>query len=356
VLGGYFWGGYTGANALVEGARKLSEAGLSKHIRVVASPRMRTGATGDNIYNFNLTTFASTCPASQPFLPCFVRTQEFQNFLALPGFPTIIVTAFDSASTGANGTGFDYVNPTSLASADLRAKVVAEYRDMTLALYEMQRGTGRTFIISNWESDNAIYCGEAFSYLTSSSFRSSCDAQSPTPSQKILGLTEWFKLRQQGINEGKTIAAQNGWNGVTVVDGIQFNSYLRLENAGFSNVLHDVIPTVRPAYADYSAWESSEQNTTESDIVGIKAKVAQYGATLMIGELGVLGINTSSANVTRLLETITAAQRANPALITLWEAYPATTFGDALFNADGSWTSAFNTLRSALLNGTLPRN
>jgi len=350
TLGGYHWGGLVGAGStLADGVGKLANAGLGKVTRVVLTPRFRAGGT-DNVYNFDLEKLAAQCPDSEPFLPCMARTSYYQDLFNLPGLSTIVLSSYDSVTSGANGYGTDYVDPTTLSSSQKKAQVVAEYRDMTLALYETQKGTGKKFIITQWESDNSIYCGAAYSYVTDVAFRASCDAQTPTPTQRLEGMKTWFQLRQQGISEGRALAAQNGWGGVTVEDGIQFNSYQFIKDAGYKSTLYDIIPIVRPAYADYSAWESSEGGTLDRDLAAIKTYLAPYGSELVIGELGLKYMNASSISAWRWLETVKAGLRAQLEHIILWEAFPSTALDDAIFTAGGSSENSLNSLRSYLLS------
>src|SRR6266852_1579750 len=104
----------------------------------------------------------SDCNASPPFLPCAARSSAYQKLLSLPNLGYIILTTGDSASSGDFGTQPKLADPSWIQIAANRAKVVREYRDLALALYETQRNSGKHFIVSSWETDNAI-CSDATS-------------------------------------------------------------------------------------------------------------------------------------------------------------------------------------------------
>src|SRR5262249_37407507 len=74
-----------------------------------------------------------------------------------PKIEVFIITAYDGLSFG------DCVNqlfliPSFYTEQNVDA-MLQEYSDFTLYLYQRYHHTHKKFIISNWEADNAVYCG-----------------------------------------------------------------------------------------------------------------------------------------------------------------------------------------------------
>lgn len=176
---------------------------------------MRSGNPIDNYYNLNLAALNTACPPAKAFLPCAIRRPEYQAAISTPSLRKIVLTAYDSASSGPFGASANYVDPEFWQSKVNRDAVYREYRNVTYALYQTQHGTGKTFIIASWEADNQAYCGSFYSYWTDASFRTNCgDIESRNGA--IRAITEWFKVRRARIRAGRQLAANAGYGGVTV--------------------------------------------------------------------------------------------------------------------------------------------
>jgi hypothetical protein len=174
-FGAYFWGGYRAPgtpSSLAAGLKKIQEAGFVSTARIILTPSLRN--PGDlNVYNFDLGQWEQECPKALPFLGAAVRSTFYREALSLAGFRTFVLTTYDSTCLGPTGGADNYVRSSFLNVAANADAVRSEYQDLTLALYETQRGSGKRFIISNWETDNAIYWVGASAYAT--------DAAAPFP-------------------------------------------------------------------------------------------------------------------------------------------------------------------------------
>jgi hypothetical protein len=233
------------------------------------------------------------------------------------------------------------------------AKVVREYRDLALALYETQRGTGKTFVVSSWETDNAIYgCG-------------------PTPCSDALiaatfdAYTQWFTARKQGILQARAIAQARGIAGVSVSDGIEFT---RIRESGLKT-LDDIITKVMPEYMTYSAWGSSGGGPVgdpdaggqlDRDLIRLGARFPNNKPQLLIGELGPANYTGEDPNSARgrneawqLAQNARAVQRAQLPVNILWSAYDNSdqSLSEGLLSADGRERNVVNTVRTELLAG-----
>ena len=334
-LGAYFWAGLDIPNALVPGLIRLQQAGFVSTTRIRLTPAVRPLSPSDRSeYRFD-TQWETEVPTGVPFLPAAIRSTQYQQAFLLPGLQTIVLQTYDSASFESHRlTDPDWLK----ANAEL---VRSEYRDMTIALYETMKGNGKRFIISNWETDNEIYA-EGFT---------------PQKSDTVLrGLTEWFRLRQEGIRQGRDVAGTNGWGGIEVNDAIEFNSlYFRKEfgsctqNGYVGDTLHNIIKDIKPDYASYSAWESTGRGRLFDDLITIKQFLrseTNNHTQLMIGELGVPGHSRPSfpsiedihTKTWRYIQLAHAAIRAGITIIILWKAWDnfGITEGEGLLNWDGS--------------------
>jgi|GEM_PF-4829326 len=363
-IGLYQWGSYNyGTNpseSLVSGTEALQKAGFKQVVRVAIQPRHKnTDQRTGNVYRFDLSTAStsliSQCPNGTPYLPCAVRTSYYQNLFNLPGLETIVLSAYGSAETGALGWSLIYADKTSMKDAAIQQKIVDEFKAFTLALYETQHDTGRTFIISNWEADNELYgtCpGGIAEYANNLSVRNK-EGCKEVPA-RYEALKTYYAKRFEGIKAGIQEAKSKGLGGIQVEYAIQFNAPRLGEKAGYAVL--DIIKHVAPDWADYSAWEATNLANVDEDLEWIESKLPSR-TKLMLGELDTAQrIAGHSASTWRWTETIRAALRSSAELFILWQAYDdlVTSLPDGLLTLTGSPKNDVKQLLSAI--GNYPRN
>ena len=365
---GYIWSGHTSPQdtaattdgvTLTHAVTSVTAAGM-RSARLRLGPAMRLAdqaAIGGFYENIGLDArdVVAACPANVPFLPCVVQLASFQEAIntlpsGTPSAPVYVpMTVYDSATTGPyflqayNLNGGNHI-------ADHADEIVAEYRDLTYALYQTQLGTGRTFIIVNWETENQI------------------GQNGPLP------FKHWLYLRQQGIAEGRALATAAGLTAQSapaptlpahVANGIEF-SYVR---DGQDYVLDHFITggypildpwgALCPEYVSWSSWQGTNAGTLDEDIPAVRARLASTcpGSTLILGELGSGYPQNPNASFTarelwHFLETVRAAYRWNLPVSVLWEAFPTGVPG--LLNADGSDKDEMRSLRTDINNYAAP--
>jgi hypothetical protein len=355
-IGAYVWGGFQPGfpfrhDVLTQALRELEGAGITATTRVVMTPTMRSGGSS-NWYHFDFAGdgpdgWATRCPETEPFLPCAARLPAYQNAFSRPGLRTIAITAYDSATSGPRGGGRDFFDPDVLANPEVENAVRSEYRDLTLALYETQRGTGKRFILLNWETDNHLTCG-AYDYVMKLDHRTACDQHQIPPWRRVDFFVRWFQLRQEGIRQGRAIAAASGWTGVEVNDGIEVATLRLLHNHGYPSTIRDIVPRVRPDVVSYSSWESVERGRFDEDLRDMAALAAP--AELMLGELGHKQMSApGNAHIAwRLVESARAARRVGIRIAIVWAAFFNTDLSDGLLHVDGSETATMVALRAGL--------
>lgn len=294
----------------------------------------RMANLGDHILHMVL---ASNCSV-QDSLSNELQTPEIQQALNNPNLTTVVMTVSDRAACQNNAQ--IYVDPNLYPNAG----VVNDYQGLTQTLYQQFHGSGKTFIISNWEGDNVVYCGLAYAYATDAATRAACDTNYsavykglPAPSTGMAGFANWLQARRQGIDQGRNWAASVGLaNGIQVFYAVEFNISHVLQNAGFQSVLNNILnrnaPAVAYDYASYSAYETTNltscenqalqgtpcwwpqpQNTTDvlnelssriqGDLSQIRNQIS-FPANLIIGEFGYSQENYSPQQIRQLTDDV----------------------------------------------------
>lgn len=256
-LGVYYWGGQQNSvdtSLIIPTAKKLADS-LGVH-----TIRITLACNNDVVYKnggpcltgMNLTSLASR--------------SDFNSIITDPQFSTVIITAYDWTSfRDCNTTNFidsTFYTPANIAAIETEFTNLANY---------LKQFTSKTFIITNWEGDNAVYGGAAYS-----------NPNYPQAPANMVGFRKWMMARSNGI------AAANASN---VKFGIEFCNIHSLENLGKVSVLNDVIPYVNADYFLYSAYESFNvsSNQLAADIDFVRTKLSGFGknpAALLIGEMG----------------------------------------------------------------------
>jgi hypothetical protein len=364
--GAYHWGGAQGATALerLAGAQEQLTAQGFSTARLVISPRMRNGNPVDNPYGLQIDATTPGCALDDDFLPCAIRLPAYQAAITAPALRTVVLTAYDAASMGARGEAHRYLEPAFWRVDANRAAVQREYRELTLALYQTQQRSGKTFVIASWEADNQAYCGAFVRYAEDAVFRSRC-GEPATRAAAIGALREWFSVRQAGIREGRASAAQAGLTGVTVADGVEFNvntlTYrYAVDGTALPSVLRDIVPAVQPDVVLYSAYDSQNRGTMEPDLRQIRSWLAQVApaARLGVGEFGHGRQGADFADAARLLATANAVLRVGLPIVVIWAAFdpPADAADRAygLLDAGGRPRQVMTLLQRCLRTGPSP--
>ena len=332
TVGIYHWGGRH-ANGVASGIRDLLDlnAGI---VRISLSARM------DIDYNRGTSCIAGFTLASA------LDDPDLRNALADHRLKVAMITAYDGASFA------DCVTPSYLSlgfySPANTASVVNEYADFVHRLYVLFENTGKKFILSNWEGDNALYCGQAASYARSEEFRAACLSNyslaydgNRSPHDSVEGMVLWFQARHRGVTLGKERARIEGRTGIEVLVAPEFSAVHMLRDQGFASVLSDVIPRVPFDCISYSCYESLAHSEPDSALTADLDWIRRITGSdrIILGELGF----SRSALGHRLIPTTRAATQAairwGVAYVIQWNLYDqdrAVDFG--LFDLDGNLT------------------
>jgi hypothetical protein len=365
-LGAYAWGGYQpgyphGQDVLAPAMGQLRDAGFTQ-LRVVMDPTMRAGAF-NNWYNLDLGatgegTWADCFPTAdgtyRPFLPCAARRPEYRAAFSKPGVDTIAITTLDNAVLTSGRR--DWTDPAALDDDVIAARVYEEYYGLARELLQTYQGTGKRFVLLNWESDNTLVCTVS-EYVTDPGARAACDMAAVNPTARVEFFVKWFSLRKAAIAQAQAEAAMAGVTGVSVHGGLEIATYRLLHNQGWTSMIRCVVPRLGLTADDvvsYSAWESVNRGRLDEDLRELKALVQP--AQLILGEFGYQNVSDPAqpSNVWRMVEATRAAQRQGIATAFLWNGFFNTDNRDGLLHTDGSETSAMHHLRAAMAPAPTP--
>jgi hypothetical protein len=346
ALAAYFWGGMVPMEpsqheALTEGLSRLAQAGFQA-ARIRLTPELLRSEL--NVYNFDLDAWNVELANPGSFLAVAAKSSYYQRAFNTPGLQTFVLTVYDAASMGRKGTEDNFYRPAWLAVPANAAAVRNEYRELTLVLCETQRGTGKRFIITNWETDNHLYVDGVSLYASKIRASLTPTPSSPPPTERVAGFIRWFQLRKEGIAQGNEEAQGRGWTGVRVDDAVEFAAYLLPQRVGAPSTLFDIIPAVNPTVASYSSWDTGNAGRLDEDLAALQRQLGP-GTELILGEFGYEFMAGDGTAGWRFIEAVKAAKRAHISVITVWEAFTTIDRKDGLLDFDGNEREILRRLR-----------
>jgi hypothetical protein len=198
--------------------------------------------------------------------------------------------------------------------AGMTAEAVAaesgQMHDLASYLLTTYAGTGKTFVLQNWEGDHLLRTG-----LTSD--------QDPA-AISIQGMIDWWNARQDGVDRAR---AEVGEHGVRVAHAAEVN-LLADAIAGKVTATNDVIPYTHADLYSYSSWDIQFDPallTQALDFLRSKAPPsALYGRrNVYLGEFGAAKDQVPSGAVRReVVDELTEAALAWGALYAVyWQLY-----------------------------------
>jgi hypothetical protein len=312
-IGLYHWGGRY-PHSVSEGVDLI--AGLGGHVA-------RFALSARYYRDYNIST--NCHPAFS--LTTVVQEPDVKRALDNPAIDVYILTAYDGTSWG-DCQKLNFLDPAFFTPAHTAA-VVQEYSDLTVYLYRAYQHTHKRFIISDWESDNCVYCGQAYGFATDPAVRALCRSQYRaiygvgSPEEALRGLKLWFQARAQGIAEGRNRAQAEGIGGMRVYVAPEFNIVHALRDSGLPSVLYDVLPSVPFDFVSYSAWESlNGPNPAPTLLADLEIIMDVVGSSsIIVGELGFSRGGRPGQEITQTSELISATLAWGVAYVLQWVLY-----------------------------------
>jgi hypothetical protein len=206
---------FTDEDFLNEGANQLLEMG-TRVIKVWFDPNATP------LYPFN-----SEWGAPPEDLVDLARHPYYQELFAKP-FSTFILVVARRVPIN------EFIDGMTREEIEQEKQQTYELARYLLTTYA---GTGKTFILQNWEGDHLLRRG-----LT--------DEQEPDRI-RVTGMAAWLNARQAGVNQARREVPARG---VTVAHAVEVN-LLRDAMNGKVTVTNDVIPRTRADLYSYSSWD-----------------------------------------------------------------------------------------------------
>ncbi len=206
---------FTGEDYLNEGADRLLELGT----RVI---KVWFRLDPEAYYPFN----SDWSPAAANLVE-LARKPYYQELFAKP-FTTYFLVV---APVTVTSQFLDGMTPEELAAEREHLRALAAH---LLATYA---GSGKTFVLQNWEGDHLMRQGLPAGV-------------EPYPN-RIQGMRDWWNARQEGVEQARREVAAEG---VTVAHAVEVNLVAEAM-AGKITATNDVLPFIRTDLVSYSSWD-----------------------------------------------------------------------------------------------------
>lgn len=140
------------------------------------------------------------------------------------------------------------------------ASVKKEFKDLTMYLMNSQNGTGRTFLLQNWEGDNALNIQDI--------------KTEEGQITAINGMADWLNARQDGITEGRNLVLESDPSNDVLVYGVAEMNQVNNPNDtipqfSYKLVVDWVVPKTRMDLYSFSTWGTR----LPGDEIGLLAKL-----------------------------------------------------------------------------------
>jgi hypothetical protein len=212
---------FTQNNYLLEGAQKISTLGSSS-IFIYLTPSFRSDYPDES---------STTWPASDPAgIDGLAQTGPYDQVFHLP-FKTIVMTTLTFANA-------DRVQGIAESQDRLNAEE-NEFYKLTKYLYSRFSGSGKTFVLKNWETDGfAAFLGST---------------PGDIPQNVVDDLIAWLSARQRGVTRARNEAHDSS---VLVLNGAEVNRVLDYAQNGLRRVINAVVPQVNADMLTYSSYDA----------------------------------------------------------------------------------------------------
>jgi len=304
VAGSY---GFTNNNFLVEGAQTINHMG-SDAIIIWMTPSFKEN------YPDRL---ANLWPTIQPTsLVQLAQTGPYDQVFHMP-FKTIVITAYTFANTGTDWSqdGWNYIAGMAQSPARQSAEQT-EFYELTKYLYSRFSGSGKTFILKNWESDwTATYSDPEHGNI---------------PENVAADMIAWLKARQAGVTQARQEANDPT---MRVLNGVEVNRVLDYAQNGITRVIDTIVPEVNADMVTYSSYDSTD---TGQDAASMEQSfnlalqtieklspdpLGMGNRRILISEYGLFENSLIGGTTWRAPAILTTASRAGIYGAFLWELY-----------------------------------
>jgi hypothetical protein len=195
------------------------------------------------------------------------RSPAFEKVFRDDGFDTYVLEAF--------GVGMDAAYWRYRSHPQKMAEDEQQFYDLTRHLLTTYRGTGKTFILQDWEGDWAA--------------RGKFDAKITVDEAVYDRMVEWLNARQRGVDRARAEAGDV--SGVRVLHAAEVNQVRTSLRGEGVNVIDAVIPKTNVDLVSYSCYEAQNdprllRACLEHIASKLKPKAGVEGCRVFVGEFG----------------------------------------------------------------------
>lgn len=281
-VGAYVWGGVvaqsTGVQRFYDTVDLVLRQGFDT-VRVAPGPTAIDGVT------------IPGCTGAHDTLTCYAKVMFASSAWENPGLKRIMLTAIDRTCVNA-ASGNIGCFTASLLTANKTA-IEKEYADLLAYLSQRFAGRGIQFILSNWEGDNFVYCGSAYSFSQGGSFTTSCNnsitSNGQTRAQRLQALLTWFSYKDEVV--ANFIAANPGTSVIHAPEFSAFGMFAGGCQGGCATgtpssdlVLGAIQAAGGRRYCSYSSYDS--QGPANGSYLAAVQQILAICQNLIIGEAG----------------------------------------------------------------------
>ncbi|OPZ08124.1 MAG: hypothetical protein BWZ08_01377 [candidate division BRC1 bacterium ADurb.BinA292] len=219
--------------------------------------------------------------------------------------------------------------------------------DFTRYLMETYQGTGKVFLLGNWETDHVLMSG----------LDQVADPKVQPSQERLEYLRRWLNNRQKAVEDGR--------NSLPEIEGVEVYHYVEvitiqpvIEDPTLMRVVNGVLPYIRMDLVSNSAYNSTNHTSDLPqrvyDHMDCILKYAEksltgawpYGPPVFISEFGIPGGYTPQKGA-RNREALKACAGWGSVINLFWEVYSQTpdNTDSALFQSDGTPNGNYEMLR-----------
>jgi cellulose/xylan binding protein with CBM9 domain len=210
-----------------------------------------------------------------------IQTEPYQQLFAMP----FEVYALETQR-------YSYLDFRKITPEDLKAEEVALY-DLTKYLLEKYQGSGKTFILQNWEGDYYLH--------------SSMDLSGQVSGETFQKVALWFNARQDGVDRARK---EKVYKDVNVYHAAEAN-HIITNMQGQPCLVNDVFPNTHCDLYSYSCYETQyDPRAIVAALRYLRSKAPDSTAfgdyNVMLGEFGWAENKTPAPEICAKMEDVIA--------------------------------------------------